>query len=169
MIYGTKGREKIYRKHSGQPGNLQERNIRQIMAKDWKRVVRQAVDGMLPKNNLRPQFLERLHIFPEVYHDFEFLPQFVPRTPQDPNELLQHKHILDDPETKIIFAASLENMPENFKKMKYEPQDLEVPFHMRKDALGGYNKKELKAYKRHMRLLRRFTVFNHQTLRYEIR
>ena len=34
LLYGTKGKMKIYRSHSGQPGHLKELNIRQILAKD---------------------------------------------------------------------------------------------------------------------------------------
>ena len=34
LLYGTKGKMKIYRSHSGYPGHLKELNIRQVLTKD---------------------------------------------------------------------------------------------------------------------------------------
>jgi large subunit ribosomal protein L13 len=169
LIYGTKGKMKIYRKHSGYPGHLQELNIRQVLSKDWKRVVKQSVSGMLPKNNLRPKYLERLHIFPEIYHNFDFLPQFISRPLPDPNLILQNQDLLNDPTNTIIFNATPGKVPEQFKDLKYEPQDVETLFHMRPEAPGHFSNKELKSIKRYNRLVRRLKVFNHRTQKFEIK
>jgi large subunit ribosomal protein L13 len=77
LILGNKAKVKLYRKHSGYPGGLQERTILHILdGPNWKRVVEQAVSKMLPKNNLRKQWLTKLHVYPDLYHDIDFLPQF---------------------------------------------------------------------------------------------
>jgi large subunit ribosomal protein L13 len=53
QLTGRKWDQKLYRWHSGYPGGLKERTARQMAANkpDW--VLREAVLGMLPKNNLR--------------------------------------------------------------------------------------------------------------------
>lgn len=169
LLLGTKGKMKIYRSHSGYPGHLKELNIRQVLSKDWKRVVHQSIDGMLPKNKLRSGFLERVHIFPDIYHNFDFLPQLLVKPIPDPNETLQPKGIFTDPATKIVFASDLENIPEDIKGLKYEPQDLETPFHKMKEPKVPFNVNDIKKQKRHNRVLRRYKVFNHISQRFEIR
>jgi large subunit ribosomal protein L13 len=55
--------QKTYARHSGYPGSLKLPKQAEVIAKKGgKEVLRQAVNGMLPKNKLRPQMLKRLTI-----------------------------------------------------------------------------------------------------------
>lgn len=55
---------KLYRRHSGRPGNLKEQTMEDLMnRKGGGEVLRKAVSGMLPKNRLRKFRLERLKTF----------------------------------------------------------------------------------------------------------
>lgn len=171
LILGTKGREKIYRSHSGKPGSMKELNIRQILSKsDWKRVVRQSVRGMLPNNKLLEQYLKRLHIYPEIYHDFENLPQFIQQPLPDINKILNHEKVLEDPASKIVFSTSLDNLPDQLKGLKYEPNEIyNVPFNKRPDAPKEFSLIDKKKVKKFWKTLRRFKVYDHRSGKYEIK
>ncbi|OMJ80190.1 hypothetical protein SteCoe_19643 [Stentor coeruleus] len=169
LLLGTKGKMKIYRHHTTYPGHLHELNIRQVLSKAcWKRVVEQAVGGMLPKNKLREKYMKRLHVYPEIYHDFDFLPQFVQRSAPDPNKILAVEDF-KDPKLKIVWAQDPENIPEELKHLKYEPEDLETPFHKRNPRPVPYNNREKKISAKYFRTLRRFKVFEHRTQKFEIK
>lgn len=61
-VTGKKYEEKKYYSHSGQPGGLKTKTMRQIWEKDPAEVLRQAVSRMLPKNKHRTARLLRLTI-----------------------------------------------------------------------------------------------------------
>ncbi len=62
-IDARKKRDKTYHTHSGYPGNLKTRSMQQVIdAKGAKEVLRIAVNGMLPKNKLRPLMMKNLTI-----------------------------------------------------------------------------------------------------------
>jgi large subunit ribosomal protein L13 len=62
-VTGNKMKYKMYYKHSGRPGNLQEKNMADIYKrKGGAEILRKAVSGMLPKNSLRKHFLDRLKL-----------------------------------------------------------------------------------------------------------
>lgn len=50
---GRKWDKKLYRWHTGYPGGLKERTAREMFTKKPDSILREAVLGMLPKNNLR--------------------------------------------------------------------------------------------------------------------
>ena len=52
-VTGKKPLQKLYRHHSGFHGGLKETRYEQLFAKDSRRVLEAAVNGMLPKNKLR--------------------------------------------------------------------------------------------------------------------
>jgi len=60
---GDKFNKKIYFRHTGHPGGIRTRNLKQMMEIDSGEVLKKAVYGMLPKNKLRPVMLKRLRIF----------------------------------------------------------------------------------------------------------
>lgn len=68
---GTKAEDKMYYRHSGHPGNLKEFTLNEMMAKDSTEVIRLAVKGMLPKNKLMADRLQRLRIFPGETHNHD--------------------------------------------------------------------------------------------------
>lgn len=69
-ISGRKRKQKLYRRHSGYPGGFRELTFAQLMKRDPRKVIRQAVGGMLPKNKLRDRRLARLKIFVDEKHPY---------------------------------------------------------------------------------------------------
>jgi large subunit ribosomal protein L13 len=59
-IGGAKETGKIYYRHTGYMGHLKEKTFEQMFAKDPKKVVREAVRRMLPKNFLNQKRLNNL-------------------------------------------------------------------------------------------------------------
>ncbi len=70
LVSGRKYEKKMYRHHTGHLGNLKELSFKQMMAKDPRQVIISAVRGMLPKNKLRKQRLQRLKVFPQADHPY---------------------------------------------------------------------------------------------------
>lgn len=68
-VTGRKMKDKIYYRHSGQPGNLKEQRLEELMAKSPDRALRIAVKGMLPKSSLGSAMLRKLKIFAGPEHD----------------------------------------------------------------------------------------------------
>jgi large subunit ribosomal protein L13 len=64
VFTGKKWKQKIYRHHTGYPG-LKEITAERLHNKDPTMVIQKAVNGMLPKNNLRKKRMRRLHLFPD--------------------------------------------------------------------------------------------------------
>ncbi|PSC67474.1 hypothetical protein C2E20_8863 [Micractinium conductrix] len=79
-LTGRKWDQKLYRWHTGYPGGLKERTARDQETRQPGVVLRNAVLGMLPKNNLRRSMARKLRIFPGGRHDFEGHPQLLPFT-----------------------------------------------------------------------------------------
>ena len=52
-LTGRKFENKVYRWHTGYPGGLKERTVKDQWERDPTQILRRAVSGMLPKNNLR--------------------------------------------------------------------------------------------------------------------
>lgn len=75
-----KWRTQLYRWHTGYPGGLRTRTAQEQWEKDPRDILRNAVNGMLPKNKSREARLEKLKIFPEADHPFEGFP-LVPHVP----------------------------------------------------------------------------------------
>ncbi len=59
-VTGKKFKNKIYYKHTGYVGHLKEKTFEQMMAKDPRKVLREAVRRMLPKNFLNAKRLKNL-------------------------------------------------------------------------------------------------------------
>ena len=51
-VTGKKLDEKMYYRHSGYPGGLRERTLREQLERQPTEVLRKAVKGMLPRNKL---------------------------------------------------------------------------------------------------------------------
>src|SRR3989344_2229929 len=63
-VSGRKPIQKIYYRHTGYMGHLKETKFKDAFAKDPRKVVREVVRHMLPKNALNPKRLKNL-IFEE--------------------------------------------------------------------------------------------------------
>ena len=62
-VTGQKLDQKIYYRHSGYPGGLRTRTLREQLERRPEEVLRKAVKGMLPKNKLASGQLRKLKIY----------------------------------------------------------------------------------------------------------
>ena len=70
-VTGKKLDEKIYYRHSGYPGGLKERSLREELKRRPTEVLRKAVKGMLPRNRLARQQITKLKIYAGPEHPHE--------------------------------------------------------------------------------------------------
>src|SRR5436190_20605271 len=70
-VTGKKMDEKMYRRHSGYPGGLKERTLREQLQRRPTDVLRKAVKGMLPKNKLANAQIGKLKIYEGPEHPHE--------------------------------------------------------------------------------------------------
>ncbi len=62
-VTGNKASDKTYHRFSGYPGGLHSITFKDQLKKDSRKLIWQAVYGMLPKNSLRDRMLTRLLIY----------------------------------------------------------------------------------------------------------
>ena len=62
-VTGNKLDDKLYYRHSGYPGGLRSRPLREQLERRPTEVLRKAVKGMLPKNKLAARQLTKLKIY----------------------------------------------------------------------------------------------------------
>jgi large subunit ribosomal protein L13 len=77
-VTGKKLDEKMVRWHTGYPGGLKERTLRQQLERRPTEVIRKAVKGMLPKNRLADAQIRKLKIYAGPAH---------PHAAQQPKDL----------------------------------------------------------------------------------
>jgi large subunit ribosomal protein L13 len=70
-VTGSKLDTKMVRWHSGYPGGLKERTLRQQLERRPTEVIRKAVKGMLPKNRLAAAQLRKLKVYAGPVHPHE--------------------------------------------------------------------------------------------------
>lgn len=70
-VTGQKLDKKIIYRHSGYPGGLRKRTLREQLERHPTEVIRKAVKGMLPRNRLAAAQLRKLKVYagPEHPHD----------------------------------------------------------------------------------------------------
>jgi large subunit ribosomal protein L13 len=78
QVTGNKLDQKRYYRHSGYPGGLRSRTLREQLDRRPTEVLRVAVKGMLPKNRLARQQITKLKIYAGPEH---------PHEAQNPKEL----------------------------------------------------------------------------------
>lgn len=71
VVTGNKETEKKYYRHSGYPGGIKERSLREAKQLNSAKVITAAVKGMLPKNKLADERLGRLRVFAAEQHAHE--------------------------------------------------------------------------------------------------
>src|SRR5215213_2380758 len=71
VVTGKKLDEKIYYRHSGYPGGLRERTLREQLSRQPEKVIRLAVKGMLPRNRLSRAQLTKLKVYAGPDHPHE--------------------------------------------------------------------------------------------------
>jgi large subunit ribosomal protein L13 len=62
-LTGKKETQKLYSRHSGYPGGLRRRSVREVRASHPERIIESAVRGMLPKNVLGERQLRKLRVY----------------------------------------------------------------------------------------------------------
>ena len=67
-VTGNKLDQKMVRWHSGYPGGLKERTLREQLDRRPTEVIRKAVKGMLPKNKLASAQLRKLKVYAGPEH-----------------------------------------------------------------------------------------------------
>src|SRR4249919_3155252 len=78
QVTGNKLDQKRYYRHSGYPGGLRSRTLREQLERRPEEVLRTAVKGMLPRNRLARQQLTKLKVYAGPEH---------PHGPQNPQPL----------------------------------------------------------------------------------
>ncbi|MCL1935042.1 MAG: 50S ribosomal protein L13 [Defluviitaleaceae bacterium] len=67
-VTGKKLDQKIYRNHTGYPGGLKEKTMRDVQQKKPEYIITHAVKGMLPKKALGAKMLKKLRVFAGAEH-----------------------------------------------------------------------------------------------------
>jgi large subunit ribosomal protein L13 len=78
VVTGNKLDQKRYYRHSGYPGGLRSRTLREQLDRRPTEVIRTAVKGMLPRNRLARRQITKLKVYAGPEH---------PHTAQNPTEL----------------------------------------------------------------------------------
>jgi large subunit ribosomal protein L13 len=68
---GNKWEEKMYRRHSGYPGGLNEISAEELLERKPERILEFAVKGMLPKNKLSEEVIKKLKVYAGSEHPHE--------------------------------------------------------------------------------------------------
>lgn len=70
-ITGNKLEQKKYYSHSGYPGGIKEKTLKELMEKKPEEVIRKAVKGMIPKNKLGRAVFQKLKVYSGPTHPHE--------------------------------------------------------------------------------------------------
>lgn len=70
-VTGKKAEQKLYRHHTGYVGNLREIPYKDMLEKKPEEIIIHAVEGMLPKNRLRPAMINRLKVYAGTEHNHQ--------------------------------------------------------------------------------------------------
>jgi large subunit ribosomal protein L13 len=70
-VTGTKEVTKMYRSHSQYLGGLKETNLSKMREKNPAHILRHAVSGMLPKNRLQANMIDRLRLITDANHPYD--------------------------------------------------------------------------------------------------
>ena len=68
---GKKMEQKKYYRHSGYPGALKQRTLKEMMERFPERVIEQAVRGMLPRNRIGREQFRQLRVYAGAEHPHE--------------------------------------------------------------------------------------------------
>jgi large subunit ribosomal protein L13 len=67
-LTGKKATDKIYHRHTNFPGGLRAETAGQLLEERPERMVRIAVEGMLPKNRLSRRLITKLKVYRDAEH-----------------------------------------------------------------------------------------------------
>ena len=69
VLTGRKLDQKIYRHHTGYIGNMKETSARNMLANNPEKAMMLAIKGMLPKNRLGRQMINKVRIYSRNEHE----------------------------------------------------------------------------------------------------
>jgi large subunit ribosomal protein L13 len=84
VLTGKKETQKLYSHHSGYPGGLRRRSVREVRASHPERIIENAVRGMLPGNVLGRRQFRKLKVYAGPDH---------PHATQQPEALLVERSL----------------------------------------------------------------------------
>jgi large subunit ribosomal protein L13 len=67
-LTGNKETYQVYTRHSGYPGGLRQRSVREVRLKHPERLIENAVRGMLPRNVLGDKQMRKLKVYAGSNH-----------------------------------------------------------------------------------------------------
>lgn len=67
-LTGNKHKQKVYFKHSGQPGGLKIKTFKELKHKTPNKILEIAIQNMLPKNKLGKQLVKNLKVYSSNTH-----------------------------------------------------------------------------------------------------
>ena len=67
-LSGNKMQQKKYFSHSGYPGGIKEKSLKELMENKPEEVIRKAVWGMIPKNKLGRAVYKKLKVYQGPHH-----------------------------------------------------------------------------------------------------
>jgi len=67
-LTGRKLEDKVYHRHTGYPGGVRSVTAQEMLQKHPERVIRKAVEGMLPRNRLGRRLAGKLKVYPGAEH-----------------------------------------------------------------------------------------------------
>lgn len=70
-VTGKKLEQKKYYSHSGYPGGIKDKNLKELLEKNPEEVLRRAVRGMIPKNKLGRAMYKKLKVYRGPEHPHE--------------------------------------------------------------------------------------------------
>ena len=70
-VTGSKFDNKMYYRHSLYPGGLKSQTFKELNEKNPKRIIEEAVKGMLPKNKLGREISKHIRIYKDTNHGHE--------------------------------------------------------------------------------------------------
>ena len=70
-VTGRKEAQKKYYAYSGYPGGLKITALADLREKFPERIIENAINNMLPKNKLRPEWQKKLHVFAGNEHTYQ--------------------------------------------------------------------------------------------------
>lgn len=68
-VSGNKEEDKMYYRHSGYPGGLKDATLKELREKNAAMIIEKAVAGMLPKNKLASERMNRLKVYNGENHN----------------------------------------------------------------------------------------------------
>ena len=71
VLTGLKEDDKVYYRHTGYPGGIKERTVKEQRELDSTKLVEKSVYGMLPVNKLRDGRMKRLKVYGGSEHNHE--------------------------------------------------------------------------------------------------